>query len=284
MSLPPGLAAGTVGTAVAALVAWPAPFAARARVAVNYRGVRVPLTLGVAAASGSIAALAVAGVASAASNTGNVAGPDLATALALAMVFAAGAYDDRQPSRTHGLRNHFAALAKGRVTSGIVKLAVVVAAAALAVAASGLSGAALALAIPVVAGAANLFNLLDVAPGRALKYALLCSVALLAANPWALAWASAGEAAILLPLDVRERAMLGDAGANTVGFVLGLLLADAVGTPALAVALAVILALHALAETVTLSRIIVATPPLRWFDGLGRLPVENHGTAAAESG
>ncbi len=29
---------------------------------------------------------------------------------------------------------------------------------------------------------------------------------------------------------------------------------------------------NAVAETVTLSRVIEAVPPLRWFDGLGRLP------------
>jgi hypothetical protein len=34
-------------------------------------------------------------------------------------------------------------------------------------------------------------------------------------------------------------------------------------------ALGVILTLHAVGETVTLSRIINAAPPLRWFDRLG---------------
>ena len=29
---------------------------------------------------------------------------------------------------------------------------------------------------------------------------------------------------------------------------------------------------NAVAETVTLSRVIEAVPPLRWFDALGRLP------------
>jgi hypothetical protein len=39
----------------------------------------------------------------------------------------------------------------------------------------------------------------------------------------------------------------------------------------LAVALGLQVALHAVAETVTLSRVIALTPPLRWFDQLGRV-------------
>jgi hypothetical protein len=283
VNLPAGLAAGAVGAAVAAATAWTPAIAARARTATNYRGERLPLVLGAAAAAGTVAAL----LASAAGGpAGGIGRPprDLLVALAVVMVFAAGTYDDRQTSRVHGLRSHFAALARGRVTSGIVKLAVVVAAAALAEAAAGVTGGAFVLGTLVVAGSANLLNLLDVAPGRALKFGLVCSAGLLAAGSSALAWASLGETAVLLPLDVRERAMLGDAGANTVGFVLGLLLSVTVATAWLAVALAAILGLHAIAETITLSRVIAATPPLRWLDGLGRLAVEDHGTAPAGSG
>jgi hypothetical protein len=40
----------------------------------------------------------------------------------------------------------------------------------------------------------------------------------------------------------------------------------------MAIALGIVLVLHALAETVTLTRIIRATPPLRWLDDLWRLP------------
>jgi hypothetical protein len=52
----------------------------------------------------------------------------------------------------------------------------------------------------------------------------------------------------------------------------------------LAIALVMLLGLHAVADTVTFSRVIAATPPLRWFDGLGRLPAppaadEAHGMA-----
>ena len=60
--------------------------------------------------------------------------------------------------------------------------------------------------------------------------------------------------------------------------LLGIALFDRLGTLGLAVALAVILGLHALAETISLSRIIERLPPLRWVDRLGRLPnaAESH--------
>ena len=64
--------------------------------------------------------------------------------------------------------------------------------------------------------------------------------------------------------------MLGDAGSNVIGIMLGVALFDRVGTPAWPWHSRSILALHALAETVSFSRIIEATPPLRWLDRLGR--------------
>jgi UDP-GlcNAc:undecaprenyl-phosphate/decaprenyl-phosphate GlcNAc-1-phosphate transferase len=86
--------------------------------------------------------------------------------------------------------------------------------------------------------------------------------------------AAIGSAAAVLAFDLRERAMLGDAGSNLLGFIFGLALFRLLPTWGLGIALVMILILHVLGETVTLSRIIEATPPLRWFDRLGRLPAE----------
>ena len=70
--------------------------------------------------------------------------------------------------------------------------------------------------------------------------------------------------------DLRERAMLGDGGANLLGFTVGL------GLYVVLHGWGVALdgrrsrsSLNVLAETVTLSRVIDAIPPLRWFDDLG---------------
>jgi UDP-N-acetylmuramyl pentapeptide phosphotransferase/UDP-N-acetylglucosamine-1-phosphate transferase len=193
-----------------------------------------------------------------------------------ALTFLAGLYDDYQPTRTRGILAQVRALLRGRLTSGLVKMLGILVAAALVVWKLDGDGWRLVLGIPVIAGAANLWNLLDVKPGRAIKY-FLPSVAglLIAASGGAygvLAATAFGAATGALFFDLRERAMLGDAGANVLGFIVGIGLFQVLTTVGLALALAVILVLHVLSETVTLSRIIQAVPPLHWFDRLGRLP------------
>jgi UDP-N-acetylmuramyl pentapeptide phosphotransferase/UDP-N-acetylglucosamine-1-phosphate transferase len=72
-------------------------------------------------------------------------------------------------------------------------------------------------------------------------------------------------------MDLREQAILGDSGSNLLGLVAGIGVFHLRSIPGLALALAAILVVHLVAETVTLSRVIEGTPPLRWFDRLGRL-------------
>ena len=114
----------------------------------------------------------------------------------------------------------------------------------------------------VVAASANLVNLLDLRPGRALKAAGLAAVVLRQPGP-------AAAAGVLLPGDLHERTMLGDGGANAVGAVLGVALLRRV--PARR-ALAALVAATAASEVVSYSRVIDAVPPLRWADRVGRLP------------
>lgn len=194
----------------------------------------------------------------------------------LVLVAAAGLYDDLRPGPVRGLAGHMRELGRGRLTTGGVKLAAtVVAAAAVTLDLDG-RGWRLVLAVPVVAGATNLWNLLDVRPGRAVKWFIPVSVVLVAAargadytivGPTAL-----GAAVIVLPLDLRERSMLGDAGSNALGFVAGVGIFLSLSAPGLLGVLMVLVALHVMAETVTLSRLIEAAAPLRWYDRLGRVP------------
>ncbi|MCW2681592.1 MAG: hypothetical protein JWM62_2993, partial [Frankiales bacterium] len=81
----------------------------------------------------------------------------------------------------------------------------------------------------------------------------------------------AAAAAALLPDDLQERTMLGDAGANALGAVLGLALLHRHPEQRTR-ALVVLGALTGLSELVSYSRIIDAVPPLRWVDRAGRLP------------
>src|SRR4029078_8164624 len=78
----------------------------------------------------------------------------------------------------------------------------------------------------LIALAANLGNLLDRAPGRTIKAAAIAYVPLafvLGEGAGGVAIAAVMGAAFgLFPDDARERLMLGDAGANVIGAVLGL--------------------------------------------------------------
>jgi UDP-GlcNAc:undecaprenyl-phosphate GlcNAc-1-phosphate transferase len=248
-------------------------FSLRAPVGTNYRRQEIPLSLGLALAWGFGTVILFGAL--------PILDPEEARPpaeewlwllVAMAIVYAAGLWDDLQPSPVHGVRAHFNALGRGRVTSGIVKLIAGLVAAGIAVLATGAHGWSLALAIPLIAGVTNLCNLFDVAPGRALKVGFCFAVGLIVVRSSSLPWATAGMTAALLPFDVHEKAMLGDAGANLLGFVLGYLLWARLSVMGMAIALAVVLVLNALAETVTLTRIIRGTPPLRWLDDLWRLP------------
>ncbi len=212
-------------------------------------------------------------------------GPErLALAVAGAGGGAFGCYDDLAGGKDkHGFRGHLGALARGEVTTGAVKIvgigtAGLAAALLLSRRASGASAAGrladLAINAGLVAGMANLVNLFDLRPGRAIKVSLLAGAALAAAGPGGLAAAAApaGAAAALLPEDLGERAMLGDAGANAIGAMLGVAAAASLPRPARAAALAVVAGLTAASEKVSFTKVIERTRPLRRLDMLGRRP------------
>jgi hypothetical protein len=75
----------------------------------------------------------------------------------------------------------------------------------------------------------------------------------------------------LLPDDLGERTMLGDAGANGLGALLGLALLDR-APHRRAAALDGPRRAHRASEVVSYSRVVDAVPPLRWADRLGRRP------------
>jgi len=243
--------------------------------ATNYRGLRLPLSLGTGLLLLVFWVQAFRSRWFIVSSVGNSPGQRLVIATALILVFLVGWFDDYRADSARGLRRHISELAHGKVTSGIVKLVGIVGAAAWVSASLTDDPVRILIGIPLIAGAANLWNLLDVRPGRALKWFLLAALVLVSwyarYDDFLLA-AAIGSAVALLVWDLRERAMLGDAGSNLLGFVIGLALFRLLPTWGLGLALAVILILHALGETVTLSRIVEATPPLRWFDRLGRVP------------
>ncbi|NEM08763.1 hypothetical protein [Geodermatophilus normandii] len=235
----------------------------------NYAGRQVTLLGGPA-----LAAAATAGAV-----LGAPAGTRGAAAVSGAVSGLVGGYDDlagarSEQARDKGLAGHLAALRAGRVSAGAVKVAGIGAAAAVAALLThrdrGIADAVLTTGL--VAGTANLVNLLDLRPGRAAKAVTIAAAATLRGPAGDLVAGPLGAALAVLPADLGEQVMLGDAGANSVGALLGLRLAAVPSRPARASLLAVVTALTLASERVSFTRVIEATPGLRELDRLGRRP------------
>ncbi|HEX5468095.1 MAG TPA: glycosyltransferase [Gaiellaceae bacterium] len=168
---------------------------------------------------------------------------------AVVAVAALGLADDLWSGTERGFREH---LASGR-TTGILKLAGIPLVALWRT--RSVSGAVL------VAGCANLVNQLDTRPGRALK-------AYLAAALWL--DAPLGLAVLILPYDLRERVMLGDAGSNALGALVGFKSVGRFHGRGRWAAAAGAVALNLLGERVSLGELIERTPVLSHVDRLGR--------------
>jgi UDP-N-acetylmuramyl pentapeptide phosphotransferase/UDP-N-acetylglucosamine-1-phosphate transferase len=277
--------AGALGAQLALRAVRAAPVAA-ALERVNHRGATVSLAAGpaLAVAAASAAALGAAdrGARAAALTVGLSAG-------------AVGLYDDvvgQRPDQRQakGFRGHLAALRAGRITSGLVKIggigAASLAAASLADRGHGAHPVDTLVSAGVIAGAANLANLFDLRPGRALKVGLLAGASLLAGPAGGLAAGPLGAAGALLPDDLHERVMLGDGGANALGALLGLAATRTLGRSGRIALLAGIAGLTLASEKVSFTAVIESRPALAAVDRWGRLPAaaagSPHATAPAE--
>jgi UDP-GlcNAc:undecaprenyl-phosphate GlcNAc-1-phosphate transferase len=245
---------------------------------VNVAGRQVPAVLGSPLVFGAMCGMFfVVAVGSTGWAPGRIGEMGVAVALLTVALYVAGSVDDRrgdEPAR--GFGGHLSAARRGRLTGGVVKLVVGVLAGLGAgyVVADGWAAVQIGV---MVALTANLVNLFDRAPGRAGKVSLMLAAfpALLAPADWTVAAAGLlGALAGVLAADLSEKAMLGDAGANPVGGVLGLGLAVSMAEPVRLVAIAVLLALNAASEKWSFSRAIERTRVLAAFDRLGRRPPE----------
>lgn len=121
----------------------------------------------------------------------------------------------------------------------------------------------------------NLANLFDRAPGRVLKFSTIAFVLIGAVATYrsflvgpAIVFA---VSLILISGDLKEQFMLGDAGANVLGGVIGFSLVIACPPWVRLVALVVVLGLNLAAERISFSEIINRFGPLRALDELGRI-------------
>jgi Glycosyl transferase family 2 len=173
-----------------------------------------------------------------------------ATYPAVAPVAAIGLADDLWSGPERGVRAHIRAVR----STGVLKL--------LGIPAYALIRTRSASAALLVGLASNLLNQLDTRPGRALK-------AYVAAAP--AVGAPVTAAVILLPYDLREMAMLGDAGSNALGALVGLKSVDRFTGRGRWAAIGVLAGLNLLGELRSHGATIERGRLLRELDRLGRL-------------
>lgn len=199
---------------------------------------------------------------------------DTALWLILLGVAALGLMDDMLSGPDRGLRGHAKALLRGTLSTGILK-----AVGTLSLGVAYLSERYVTsewrnwLAVLVLLLATNMGNLLDLRPGRATKGFVLFLIGMFAfGRTLGLEVVAPFVGPLLLfgLLDLRERCMLGDTGANLLGACVGIYLVIEFETTGLAVSAAVLLALTIFGEFGSFSRAIERVPPLRALDSLGR--------------
>jgi UDP-GlcNAc:undecaprenyl-phosphate/decaprenyl-phosphate GlcNAc-1-phosphate transferase len=241
----------------------------------NYRGRAVPFPFGVVIVFAAVAALIPLALLERLAGVDEALPAELARVLPFALGVAfLGLADDALSGPERGWRGHGAAVLRGGFSTGALK-AVGALGLALYVAPGKDDGSYL-LAAAVLVLATNLFNLLDLRPGRAVKVFVLLGAGLTLgawdARPLAALGLFAAPVLVAGAYDVRERAMLGDTGSNLVGALAGLWLVLTLSTLGLAIATGVLLIVTAYGEIRSLSALIDRTPPLRFLDSIGRVP------------
>jgi len=167
----------------------------------------------------------------------------------VAAVAALGLADDLWSGPERGFRAHL----RGGRTTGVLKL--------IGIPALGLIATRRVSGALLVGLAANALNQLDTRPGRALKAYLLAAIPLRA---------PLGVAVLLLPYDLREMAMLGDAGSNALGALLGLNSVRRFTGRGRWAAIGALAGLTFLGERTSIGAWIERTPGFAWVDELGR--------------
>lgn len=184
-----------------------------------------------------------------------------------------GLVDDVYGSRAAGgFRGHLGELRRGRVTTGLLKM---VGGGLLALTVGGVTSSfdpvQTVLNGLLISLSANTLNLLDLRPGRAVCCFWACAAALILGKLGRLSvWSSLLPVMIpaiwLTTQDRRARVMLGDAGSNALGAVLGTAFALELSSVAKVCVLVCMVGIHAYAEKYSISSLIERNRVLRSID------------------
>ncbi|HNX28325.1 MAG TPA: hypothetical protein PKN87_02800 [Syntrophomonadaceae bacterium] len=173
-----------------------------------------------------------------------------------------------------GFKGHFGALFKGRLTTGGLK---------------ALGGGMLAFFIAfslkgswpeiilntfIIALAANLMNLFDLRPGRAVKayllFLLVIIIIALGRVEWMLIAPLTGAVFYYAKDDLKAGVMMGDAGSNVLGMALGYFSVISLSLPVRLGVLVFLLGIHLYTEKYSLTTTIENNQLLKRLDDLGR--------------
>jgi len=249
----------------------------------NYRNRRLPCPFGVLTLAAALLALIPLLLIARFTSTAVLHPETLPISLYAFGVLALGLVDDTLAPDTspqtagpahRGWRGHGAAALRGELTTGVLKAVGSLGLALFAMSYLGLSNGRWLLATGVLVLATNVFNLLDLRPGRSSKAFVLLGAGLTIGSRelrplWALGLFAA-PALLAGVYDLRERAMLGDTGANLLGALAGLWLVLTLSETGQLVALGLLAVVTVYGELRSISTLIERTPVLRELDSWGR--------------
>jgi UDP-GlcNAc:undecaprenyl-phosphate/decaprenyl-phosphate GlcNAc-1-phosphate transferase len=244
----------------------------------NWRGRTVAFPSGAALVAGALVALAPLALLDDRADL-DLLDPDLRRWIVYVLgVALLGLLDDSlgragETDSPRGWRGHATAALAGRFSTGAIKAVGAFALAAYAVSGRGREDFDYLADLALLLLATNLFNLLDLRPGRVEKVFLLLLIGLClggwSLEPVELLGVFIGPVLVGAWFTLRERAMLGDTGSNLIGALAGVSLLETLDDPARLIALGIVVALNLYGEFRSITAAIERFPLLRQLDSLG---------------